>query len=68
MPGFLIRWARPDTSLGKKRAIGLVLLAGLLTLFVLFGRIPTLDGARAELIFAAGSARIEARSVLSGWL
>jgi len=59
MPGFLIHWARPDTSLGKKRASGLVLLAGLLTLFVLFGRVPTLDGARAELLFAAGSEKIE---------
>ncbi len=59
MPGSLVRWVRPDTSLRKKRAVGLILLAGLLTLFVLFGRIPTLDGARAELLFAAGSARIE---------
>lgn len=59
MPGFLGRWPGLETSLGKKRAAGLALLAGLLTLFVLFGRIPTLDGARAELLFAAGSERIE---------
>ena len=59
MPGPVIRWPSLESSLSKKRAAGLVLLAGLLALFVLFGRVPTLDGARAELLAAAGSARIE---------
>lgn len=44
-----------DTSLRKKRAIGLVMLAVLLTLFLLFNRIPKLDTVRADLAIATSS-------------
>ena len=44
-----------DTSLRKKRAVGLVILAILLTLFLLFNRIPKLDTVRADLAIATSS-------------
>ena len=44
-----------DTSLKKKRAIGLVVLAVLLTLFLIFNRIPKLDTVRADLTIATSS-------------
>ena len=44
-----------DTSLKKKRAVGLVILAVLLTLFLLFNRIPKLDTVRADLAIATSS-------------
>ena len=44
-----------DTSLKKKRAIGLVVLAVLLTLFLMFNRIPKLDTVRADLAIATSS-------------
>ena len=44
-----------DTSLKKKRAIGLVVLAVLLTLFLIFNRIPKLDTVRADLAIATSS-------------
>ena len=66
-----------DTSLNKKRAFGLALLAVLLTLFLLFNRIPKLDTVRADLAIATSSQQecfqgfcIETReeaSLLSRW-
>ena len=44
-----------DTSLKKKRTIGLVVLAVLLTLFLIFNRIPKLDTVRADLAIATSS-------------
>ena len=44
-----------DTSLKKKRAAGLVVLTILLTLFLLFNRIPKLDTVRADLAIATAS-------------
>ena len=44
-----------DTSLRKKRAIGLVVLAVLLALFLMFNRIPKLDTVRADLAIATSS-------------
>ena len=44
-----------DTSLKKKRAAGLVVLAVLLILFLLFNRIPKLDTVRADLAIATAS-------------
>ena len=43
------------TSLQKKRAAGLIVLAILLTLFLLFNRIPKLDTVRADLAIATSS-------------
>ncbi len=43
------------TSLSKKRAIGLAILAVLLTLFLMFNRIPKLDTVRADLAIATSS-------------
>ena len=66
-----------DTSLKKKRAVGLAILALLLTLFLLFNRIPKLDTVRADLAIATSSQQecfqgfcIETReesSLLSKW-
>lgn len=44
-----------DTSLKKKRAAGLLLLAVLLGLFLFFNRIPKLDTVRADLAVATSS-------------
>ena len=44
-----------DTSLKKKRVVGLVLLAVLLALFLVFNRIPKLDTVRADLAIATSS-------------
>ena len=44
-----------DTSLRKKRAVGLVILAVLLILFLIFNRIPKLDTVRADLAIATSS-------------
>ena len=64
------------TSLSKKRAIGLAILAVLLTLFLMFNRIPKLDTVRADLAIATSSQQecfqgfcieTEEASLLSRW-
>ena len=45
-----------DTTLRKKRLVGLVLLAVLLGLFLWFNRIPKLDTVEADLVSATTSA------------
>jgi cytochrome c biogenesis protein CcdA len=42
-----------DTELKKRRVVGLVLLAVLLTLFLVFNRLPKLDTVEADLAAAA---------------
>ncbi len=42
-----------DTAPKKRRIVGLVLLAVLLTLFLVFNRVPKLDTVRADLAVAA---------------
>ena len=43
-----------DTGLKKRRVVGLAILAILLTLFLIFNRIPKLDTVEADLAAAAG--------------
>ena len=46
-----------NTALKKRRVAGFAVIAVLLTLFVIFNRVPKLDSIQADLAVATGSGR-----------